>query len=117
MEKSLKFPIAIMTAFCIVLMISILIYRKTNTYSPPRNTVPTTVQEESESHPIGKLNINTASAEDLLILDGIGPSIAERIITYRKDNGPFEKIEDLMNVKGVGEVTFSKIKDYITTGG
>jgi competence protein ComEA len=56
------------------------------------------------------VNINTASAEELESLKGIGPSTAEKIIEYRKAH-KFNSIEDIMNVKGVGEKTFVKIKD------
>jgi competence protein ComEA len=60
------------------------------------------------------MNINTASASDLSSLPGIGPTIAQRIIDYRIAHGPFAHIEDIMNVAGVGVVTFDNIKDLIT---
>ncbi len=56
------------------------------------------------------VNINTASAQELESLKGIGPSTAEKIIEYRKAH-KFNAVEDLMNVKGIGEKTFVKIKD------
>ena len=62
------------------------------------------------------VNINTAGSEELQTLTGIGPSYAERIIEYRSINGSFQKIEDIKNVKGIGDVTFAKIKDFITVG-
>lgn len=62
----------------------------------------------------GLVNINTASAEELTGLSGIGPSKADAIIAYRTDNGAFTKAEDLMNVDGIGEGTYSRIKDQIT---
>ena len=71
--------------------------------------------EKSES--IGIININTASAEDLSLLPGIGPALAERIIAYRQTAGSFQTIEDLLNVKGIGNTIFSRISKYITTGG
>jgi len=61
-----------------------------------------------------KININTASADELMTLPGIGPSTAEKIISYREQNGEFKKIEDIMNVSGIGEGKFNKMKDYIT---
>ncbi len=64
----------------------------------------------------GLININTAPAEELDLLPGIGPVIAQRIIDYREQHGPFQSIEDIQEVKGIGEVTFEKIKDRITTG-
>ncbi|MGI6587403.1 MAG: helix-hairpin-helix domain-containing protein [Peptococcia bacterium] len=62
----------------------------------------------------GKININTASQNDLMNLPRIGPAIASRIIEYREKEGPFQKIEDIMKVSGIGEVTFAKLKDQIT---
>ena len=62
------------------------------------------------------ININTAGTEELDTLDGIGPAYAQRIVDYRTANGPFLTIEEIQNVKGIGEVTFSKIKDSITVG-
>ena len=62
----------------------------------------------------GIVNINTASAADLEALPGIGAKTAARIIEYRQKNGPFKKIEELMNVRGVGEKNFLKLKPQIT---
>lgn len=61
------------------------------------------------------ININTASAEELDSLPGIGPTLAQRIIAYREENGPFQTIEDIVNVSGIGSSTFENIKDLITT--
>jgi competence protein ComEA len=61
----------------------------------------------------GKVNINTASVEDLQQLHGIGPAKAEAIIAYREEHGPFQKIEDLLNVTGIGEKSLEKIKDQV----
>lgn len=62
----------------------------------------------------GVVNINTAPATDLEQLPGIGAKTAARIIEYRQKNGPFKKIEELMNVRGVGEKNFLKLKAQIT---
>ena len=70
----------------------------------------------SDSH-ILKCNINTATSEQISHLPGIGESIAERIVGYREKNGNFSSPDDLLKVKGVGKITLSKIKDYITFGG
>ncbi len=64
----------------------------------------------------GKININTASESELTQLTGVGPKTAASIITYREEISPFQTIEDLMKVKGIGEKTFEKIKDRITVG-
>jgi competence protein ComEA len=63
-----------------------------------------------------KININTASAEELDKLPGIGPSLANAIIDYRTKNGPFQQIEDINDVKGIGDALFEKIKEQITVG-
>lgn len=61
-----------------------------------------------------KVNINTATQSELDQLPGIGPSIAQRIIDYREENGNFQKIEDVQNVKGIGDAKYEEIKDSIT---
>lgn len=61
-----------------------------------------------------KVNINTAAIEQLLNLKGIGQTKAEAIVNYRKEHGNFSKIEDLINVAGIGGATFEIIKDKIT---
>ena len=60
------------------------------------------------------VNLNTATMDQLATIPGIGVKTAERIIAYREKNGGFKKIEDLMNVSGVGEKTFLKMKPLIT---
>jgi competence protein ComEA len=62
------------------------------------------------------VNINTASAAELDALPGIGAKVAARIVEYRQKNGPFKKVEELMNVRGVGEKNFLKLKAQITVG-
>ncbi len=60
------------------------------------------------------VNLNTASASDFEALPGIGAKTAARIIEYRLKNGPFKKIEELMNVPGIGEKNFLKLKPQLT---
>ena len=62
----------------------------------------------------GKVNINTASEEELKTLSGIGDTRAESIIRYREEQGGFQSVEDLMNVEGIKEGVFEKIKERIT---
>ncbi|MFB0566348.1 MAG: ComEA family DNA-binding protein [Candidatus Aminicenantaceae bacterium] len=73
------------------------------------------LQAESETES-EKININTASLEKLQKLPRIGVKVAQRIIDYRKANGKFKKIEEIMKVKGIGEKIFKGIKDSITVG-
>jgi len=60
-----------------------------------------------------KININIAHQDTLTQLKGIGPEKARAIIDYRRKNGPFKKIQDIMQVKGIGEETFKDIKPFI----
>jgi competence protein ComEA len=62
------------------------------------------------------VNVNTATAADFEALPGIGPKMAARIIEYRQKNGPFKKVEELMNVRGLGEKNFLKLKAQLTLG-
>jgi competence protein ComEA len=75
---------------------------RTSVVKPPRATSASPV------------NLNTATANDLQTLPGIGRATAARILEYRQKNGGFRKIEDLMNVKGIGEKSFLKLKPLIT---
>ena len=63
-----------------------------------------------------RVNINTAGVDELVALPGIGKAYAERIVEYRQKNGPFKKVEDILNVRGIGEKTFERIKDRLTIG-
>lgn len=60
------------------------------------------------------VNINTASVQELMTLTGVGESKAQAIIKYREENGKFNNINEIMNVSGIGEKAFEKIKDFIT---
>ena len=62
------------------------------------------------------VNINTATAAEFEALPGIGAKTAARIVEYRQKNGPFKKVEELMNVRGLGEKNFLKLKAQLTIG-
>ena len=70
------------------------------------------MQEEK----IQGININSAGQEELESLPGIGPSLAEAIITYREENGYFEQKKEIMEVSGIGEAKFKAISELITLG-
>jgi competence protein ComEA len=66
------------------------------------------------AHAVQVLNLNTATAAQLEALPGIGKATADRIVEYRQKSGGFKKVEDLMNVRGIGEKNFLKLKPLIT---
>lgn len=75
------------------------------TQLPGEEIVPETAQ---------LVNINTATAEELDTLPGIGPVLAERIVAYREENGPFQTEEDLLQVSGIGEAKLEELRGQIT---
>lgn len=81
--------------------------------------IPTTEEvmqdiAEKKSEEDGKVNLNTASREELMSLPGVGESKADSILKYREENGGFQTIEDIMQISGIKEGLFNKIKDYVT---
>jgi competence protein ComEA len=73
-----------------------------------------TTKSDAASKPVAIVNLNTATSAELETLPGIGAKTAARIIEYRTKKGPFRKIEELMNVQGVGEKSFLKLKAQLT---
>ncbi len=78
------------------------------------STTPTPNKPVDNGNQQGKININTAGYERLQDITGVGPVIAQRIIDYRNSNGKFSKVEDLKKVKGIGDITFEKMRPQIT---
>ena len=66
--------------------------------------------------PTGKVNINSASAQQLSTLPGVGQKLAARIVEYRQKSGGFKSAQELVNVKGIGEKNFQKLQPYIVVG-
>lgn len=81
------------------------------------NTNATHAESTTSVYVDGMININIASVSDLTQLPGIGETLANNIITYRKDNGPFGSVEELLNVEGIGTKRLTALKDYITVSG
>lgn len=116
MKKPLWIMVGITAAFACILL-GFFIGRNTGrkTISVNNGTPAGTVSADPNSQESndGKININTATKRQLMLLSGIGETYAQRIIEYRTANGNFSAIEDIMNVSGIGEKTFEQIKDRI----
>ena len=84
-----------------------------NTYAAPVKKEVTASTITAKKHIAQDVNINTADQELLTQLPGIGPVTAEKIIEYRKTNGNFKSIDELTEVKGIGDKTLIKLKPYL----
>jgi competence protein ComEA len=84
--------------------------------SPAKAAKPAASPAKPAATPTSPVNINTATLAQLESLPGVGTKAAERILEYRDKNGKFKKVEDLMNVKGIGEKSFLKLKPLLTVG-
>ena len=71
----------------------------------------------AKAAPTAKVNVNTATAEQFAALPGVGPKLGARIVEYRqKAGGSFKSVQELMNVRGIGEKNFAKLQAHLTTG-
>lgn len=103
---------------CAVIGLSISFYKKT--HLSEITVVPSSITKEFahlESKILSRqpININTSDEEELAFLPGIGPALAERIVAYRQENGPFLSSGEITNVSGIGRTKYERIKDFITT--
>ena len=128
MKNKVSVLLAVVTALFVGFTLGLFVGRNTGSgtvtlaVSPQMQTAPTTaataaaetVPEETVSFPV---NINTADADTLTALPGIGRVLAERIVAYRRQNGPFRAVEEIMKVEGIGEKKAEAILELITVGG
>jgi competence protein ComEA len=77
---------------------------------------PAAAQGQEAKAPSQPLDLNTATAEALLAIPGIGTVMAERIVQWREEHGPFQSVDDLMKVKGIGEKSLEKLRPYVKVG-
>ena len=96
--------IRMLTAFALVLTLGAAAAAQEGRKTAPQAPTPQ----------VTAINLNTANVSQLEGLPGIGEAVAERIVEYRQKSGGFKKVEDLMNVRGIGEASFLKIKALVT---
>ncbi|MBQ0136094.1 MAG: helix-hairpin-helix domain-containing protein [Oscillospiraceae bacterium] len=124
----MKSPDNVLLGIAIFLLAGVILYNvftvKSDVSSVTETTKITTVNKTEEttlettvfvSDTLAKININTATEEELETLSGIGPAKASAIVTYREEHGDFSSVNDLINVSGIGDKTLAKIIDQITT--
>ena len=75
---------------------------------------PKAAEQKSQAPASPMVNVNKANLEELQTVRGIGPVIAERILQYRNEHGPFANIDDIVNVQGIGQAKFEKIKNQVS---
>ena len=121
----MKSPDNVLLGTAILLLAGVILYNVFTVEPEPLNvtsdttavssvSVTTTAAATTEAPAYTKVNINTATAEELETLKGIGPAKARAIVAYRDANGPFSSVEELTNVSGIGEKTLANIIDDIT---
>lgn len=122
MKKALQNALVLCTVLFFIFVTGFLIGRSSG-YAVPIAEVPERKAGLSFSDDAGygitggRININTAPAETLVLLPGIGKTTAQRIVDYRTENGPFVHIDELAKVEGISSNRVTEIADYITVGG
>jgi len=115
MKISKKFTLVLVLTFCFSFcMILSSFAAEEAAKAAPEKAAKVAVEKPVLS---GKININSANVEQLEMLPRIGTKTAQSIIEFRKQNGPFKKVEDLTGVKGIGEKTLEELKSYIILEG
>lgn len=103
MKKALGHSITALGLLCLVFCLGLFIGRRTNIITPEsKNSTTQSRVTEPSGEDSTRININTADAETLQLLPGIGEVLAQRIVAYRTEHGPFSSIRDLEQVDGIG---------------
>ncbi|MCI9445318.1 MAG: helix-hairpin-helix domain-containing protein [Oscillospiraceae bacterium] len=105
----------------VFLIVLALLYCQAAAVTPGTDYTISTQRQAAEvtpepPEPEGPVDINAAGLDELQRLTGIGPALAQRIIDYRGEHGPFRSVEDLLEVKGIGEATLEKFREEAVAG-
>ena len=105
----------------VFLIVLALLYRQAAAVTPGTDYTISAQRQAAEvtpepPEPEGPVDINAAGLDELQRLTGIGPALAQRIIDYRGEHGPFRSVEDLLEVKGIGEATLEKFREEAVAG-
>lgn len=117
MKKPQWILIGITAAFCCILIGVFIGRNMAQTFIPADNAIHSATDEstDAQQNHDGRININTATEQQLMLISGIGEVTAQKIIAYRTENGDFKVVEDLLNVSGIGEKKLEQMKPYIKT--
>lgn len=115
--KTEKILLGLTALFLIFLLALFFRDRRAMEAAPVSVEVETALPQETFMPDVSPVDVNTAPAEELADLPGIGGVLAGRIVEYREEHGPFETAEDLLGVSGIGEKKLAGLEGYITTGG
>ena len=114
MTKKLSLFVVLLVSVSLVVSVGTGVSRAAQEKGKPAAAMASAQGSTEQQPALTPVNLNTATAEQLQKLPGIGPKIAEEIIKYREANGPFKSVEDLIAVKGIGSAKFSRIREKVT---